>query len=248
MNSTAFSFESMTRIRLLGLTILEPVTVLTNLLIAAVCFYAYYQLRRQQGKEKVRQMVRFFFLAMGVATVTGGILGHGLLYLTGLYGKLPGWYASMIAVAFFERAVIEHARPLMSPNTGKFFSLFNYAEIAIFMGLAFLTLKFRFVEMHAAYGLFVVVFCFELYTYVKQKDPGSRYIFAGTLLAGLAAMTHAYEIGLNQWFNYNDVSHLLMAGAVYCYYLGAVNFKYYNAEDRSSQLVLSRSVDRLESI
>jgi hypothetical protein len=108
---------------------------------------------------------------MAVATTVGGILGHGFLYLTGMYGKLPGWYISMLAIAFFERGAILHARGLMPAAWGKFFSILNYVEVAIFMLLTFKTLNFRFVEIHATYGLFVVVFCFETIYLCETKRP-----------------------------------------------------------------------------
>ncbi len=227
-----FLLDAMTSIRVVGVTILEPITVLTNLLIAFTCFFAYMQLRKQAVPTKSSKLLQFFFMAMGIASVLGGILGHGFLYAVGKYGKIPGWYASMLAVAFFERSAIEHARPLMHPNTAKFFSVFNYLEIAGFMLAALLSLQFRFVEIHATYGLFVVVFCLELFVYAKQKDAGSLYVFAGTFFAALAALTHAYKFGLNEWFTYNDTSHVIMVAAVYCYYLGGANFNFYAAADR----------------
>lgn len=228
MKRIPFDINHVTRVEWFGITILEPVTVLTNLLITGVCLFAFFKIGSMQANP-IRSLLRYFFLAMGVATATGGILGHGFIYLTGGYGKLPGWYISMFAIAFIERAAIVHSRPVMHAKLGRFFSLFNYVEVVTFMLLAFKTLNFRFVEMHATYGLFVVVFCFELYTYIKTKDEGSKYIFAGTALAAASALTHLFKVSINEWFNYNDVSHVIMAIAVYFYYLGAVHLKVHEA-------------------
>lgn len=235
MNSISFNFSDMTRVQWMGITILEPVTVLTNLVITVVCLYAFFKLKNLEFPNHVQILSRYFFLAMAFSTAIGGILGHGFLYVTGSYGKLPGWYISMFAIAVFERAAIIHARPLMPASWANFFSIFNYLEITAFMILAFITLNFRFVEMHATYGLFVVVFCFEVYTYKKRKDPGSYYIFYGTLLAGIAAITHLFKLGIHTWFNYNDVSHMIMAAGIYFYYKGSSNLKVYDLPQPTSK-------------
>lgn len=236
MNSIPFDFNDMTKVQWMGITILEPVTVLTNLLITSVCLYAFLKIRKLEHTNSIQKLLQYFFLFMAMATAIGGILGHGFLYVTGMYGKLPGWYISMLAVAFFERASILHARPLMRASLGNFFSVFNYIEVVAFMLLAFKTLNFRFVEMHATYGLFVVVFCFELYTYFKQKDRGSIYIFMGTLLAGIAALTHLFKLGIHEWFNYNDVSHVIMATGIFFYYKGSMIVKIYEPTDKKERL------------
>lgn len=239
MDTVPIDFDKMTRVRWMGITILEPVTVLTNLLIAAICLYAFFKLRNLAKANNIQKLLQYFFLFMAVATTVGGILGHGFLYVTGMYGKLPGWYISMLAIAFFERAAILHGRPLMPASLGNFFSTLNYVEVVIFMLLALKTLNFRFVEMHATYGLFVVVFCFELYTYFKQKDRGSFYIFAGTLLAAVAALTHMFTISIHEWFNYNDVSHVIMATGIFFYYKGSMHVRVYEPTKKSGSLTFS---------
>jgi hypothetical protein len=79
-----------------------------------------------------------------------------------------------------------------------------------------------------------------LYTYIKKKDRGSWMIFIGTSLAAIASLTHLFKLSLHEWFNYNDVSHVFMAFAIYYYYLGAVNLKMY--EQGPDQLIPKAAV------
>lgn len=230
MEKIDFDYSQMTRIDVFGLMVLEPFTVLTDLVITAVCIYAWFKLKHKAKEHQVYRLMRYFFITMGLATAVGGILGHGLLYFTGLQGKVPGWFISMISVAFFERAAIRHSRPLMHNHLGKFFSILNYVELSTFMLLSFFTLKFLFVEIHAVYGLFIVVFFLEIFVYKMRKDKGSVFIFAGTFFAAAAAVSHALRIGINEWFNHNDVSHIGMAISVYFYYLGAKAMKVYDQD------------------
>ncbi len=226
MDEVIKELTNMPSVKWLGITILEPSTVLTNLMIAIACFYAY----RKLGKKKVNETntqryIRYFFLFMGFATIIGGVLGHAFLYVTGLYGKIPGWYISMTGVALFERAAITHGRPYMNSKVGQFFSILNYLEIVTFMTLSLAKLDFIFVEAHAFYGLFIVVFCFEFFVYLKSKDPSFRYLLIATGFGILAALFHAFRLGINKWFNYNDVSHLAMTAAILFYYQAALRIK-----------------------
>ena len=226
MLEPTIDFTNMPYWHLFGIKILEPFTVLTNLFIAAACFYAYRNLQAKGLTQTVpHRLMKLFFLLMGISTIIGGVIGHALLYKTGMYGKIPGWYIGMAAVAVFERATIIHSRPMMNKNIGQFFSWFNYAEILTFMILSLITLRFTFVIMHAMYGLLVVVFSFELYVYSKTKDPALKHIFYATAWGFVALLCHAYQLSVHYWFNYNDVSHLAMIAAILHYHKAAVGMQ-----------------------
>ncbi|MFY7838945.1 MAG: DUF6962 family protein [Lacibacter sp.] len=229
------NLSDMPRIRLLGVTILEPFTVLTNLLIAFACFYAYYGLKKRKLKQSfTHRYIGYFFVLIGWATIIGGVIGHAFLYATGLYGKIPGWYISMAGIAAFERAAIAHGRPFMHKNVGRFFSVLNIIEVFTFMLLSLLKLNFLFVELHATYGLFVVVFCFELYVYFKTKQASFQYLLAATAFGFSAALCHALKLNINRWFNYNDISHLFMTVSVFFYYKMTLVLRLYDEEKQQS--------------
>lgn len=60
---------------------------------------------------------------MGIATMVGGVIGHGLLYAYSFAWKLPGWLTSMFSIALIERASIEQARKQISPKLGRVLSI-----------------------------------------------------------------------------------------------------------------------------
>lgn len=226
MLEPTIDFANMPYWHLFGIKILEPFTVLTNLFIAAACFYAYRNLQRKKLNQTVpHRLMKTFFLLMGISTIIGGVIGHALLYEIGMYGKIPGWYIGMAAVAVFERAAIIHSRPLMNKHIAQFFSWFNYAEILTFMLLSLITLRFSFVIMHAMYGLLIVVFSFELYVYCITKDALLKHIFYATAWGLAALICHTMQLNIHYWFNYNDVSHLAMIAAILHYYKAAVGMQ-----------------------
>jgi len=226
------NLADMPRIHLFGITILEPFTALTNLLIAFACFYAYYGLKKRKLNQSfVHRFLGYYFLLIGWSMIIGGVVGHAFLYVTGLYGKIPGWYIGMAGVAAFERAAIAHSRPLMNKNVGRFFSVFNIVEILTFMVLSIIKLDFLYVELHATYGLFVVVFCFELYVFLKTKEKAFPYLFYATAAGLGAVLCHALKISINRWFNYNDISHLFMTASILLYYKAALLINLYGKEE-----------------
>lgn len=207
-------------IEILGLKIQEPVTSFTDLIVAAVCYYAFYKLHKTKSKERSVFYFKYFFLTMAVSTTLGGLIGHAFLYAFDFAWKLPGWVTGMCSVAFMERAAIMQARSIMKEKVSQFFAVMNLIELSIFIFIAFYTLNFLYVEIHAFYGL-LVVFLFEYFIYRKMKNTASKFILWGIGASGLAAVIHIAKISPHTWFNYIDLSHVFMAVGAYLFYLGA---------------------------
>lgn len=201
-----------TSIEIAGILVLEPITTLTDILVTIVCFYAFYHLKYHEHRRTHHiKYYRYFFLFMGIATLLGGVIGHAFLYLFSFEWKVPAWIVSMIAIALAERAAIVRSQELMHYRLGKFFTALNLVELISFMFISIYTLKFIFVEIHAMYGLLIVVFSFEGYIYLKTKDPNSKLVLWCVFLAALAASAHIGQLTLHKWFNYFDLAHVLMA-------------------------------------
>jgi hypothetical protein len=199
---------------LFGIRIAEPVTSATALMVSAVCWYAWRRLRPRAPANEVVWLARGFFLLLGLATLLGGLIGHAFQYRLTFAWKVPGWVLSMSGIVALERAAIVHARPLMAPAWGQVFTVLNVLEFAIVLCLALWTLDFRVVEIHAAYGLLIVVGLFEGYVFVKTRDAGSRAILGAVLVAAVAALVHGARLSLSVWFTFFDIGHVLMCAGV----------------------------------
>lgn len=212
-------------IEIFGTTITEPVVTLTDLMITAVCLYAFIRLKKLNRKGKVHKYIRWYFGIMAIATFLGGILGHAFQEQIELAWKLPGWLISMLAVMAVERASIIHAKPILNKKFGKFLEIANVVELLTFAVLAFSTLNFFFIQIHSAYGLGLVVLPLHFYVYWKTRNEGSRIFFLTVIFATLAAFFYTSEIGLNKWFNHLDLAHTVMAISMYLLYRGARKLK-----------------------
>jgi hypothetical protein len=212
-------------INIAGIRIDEPIATLTDVLVSLVCFYAFYQLQRRALPGRAQFYFKYYFLLMGIATLLGGIIGHGFLYLFSFGWKLPGWITSMLSVALIERAAIAHANPYIKPGIGKIFLIINVVELITVMTITMFTLNFQWVEFHSAYGLMIVVGSFHVYTFMKSKDQGSFIILVAIGIVCMASLTFKFKLSPHVWFNYLDLSHTLMAIAAYVFYWGALKLQ-----------------------
>lgn len=208
-----------------GIRIDEPVATFTDVLVAFVCFYAFFQLIRRKLPSRSQFYLRYYFLLMGIATFSGGVIGHGFLYALSFAWKLPGWTISIVSVALIERSSISHAKSLIKPEIGKFFLVLNLIELVAVMAVTIITLDFQWVEFHSGYGLLVNVFCFHAYTYYHTKDRGSLTMLGGVGITMIASLVFMNKLSIHTWFNYLDISHIILAVAAYVFYLAAIRLE-----------------------
>lgn len=210
-------------IEILGVRIDEPVTTLTDLFVSAVCLYAFFQLKKFKVDHRIYIFFRGYFLLMALSTFIGGIVGHGFLYALAPQWKFLGWGVSMLAINLMERAMISYSSPFLPPKVSSFFSVFNIVELIIFAILAFTTLRFRFVEIHTAYGLTVFVFGFNMYHYFVRKDKSKMivYFIWAVVFAAVASVFFLSKTGFSKWFNHADISHIFLCVSAYMFYRGA---------------------------
>lgn len=215
--------EAQPSIAIYGLIIHEPITALTDVLVAIICFVAYWKLNKLAPRGEVHTLFMYYFLSMAAATFLGGVVGHALLHYVPFYMKVPGWVVSMLSVALLERAVIQYSRKWTKAKIGAFFSKLNIFELLLFLGLSLLTLNFQFVLIHAAYGMAIVVLGFAGFVYYKERSLGSKQIIIAVLISAVGAAFFVFQIGVSKWFNHVDISHVFMMIASVYYYFGAKN-------------------------
>ncbi len=206
-----------TSIEIYGVRIQEPVTALTDLLVSCVCFFAF---RKLKPVNQSVVLLRYYFLVMAIATAYSGIIGHAFLHYLSIGWKIPGWLFSMFGITLLERTCITHAKSILSKNTGTFFTYLNSIELLILIIVVLATLNFTFVEAHAAYGLLIVVFSFEAILYKFSKAESSKLFLIAVGISSLAATTHLTQFSIHPWFNYLDLSHVLMASSAFVFFRG----------------------------
>ena len=218
-------FESQPSIWISGIRIDEPVTLITNLIVTAVCFYAYYRVKDVLETSKFQRFIKYYFLVLGVAIGLGGVLGHGFLYALSIGWKLPGWMLSIFSITLLERAIIEKSKFYLSERIHDFLIWASGVKLVVFMFLTAYFIDFTYVGYHTSLGLICIVTSCSTFVFLKTKNTGSILFILGVLLSAFSGLIFLNKWGFHMWFNHVDVSHIFMAMASYFFYKATVNLK-----------------------
>ncbi len=209
-------------IEVLNLRIDEPVTTVTDLIMAAICFYAYFRIREQESTGKIKCYFKYYFLTLGIATLAGGLLGHAFLYSLSPRWKLVSWVFTLISVAIFSHALIELAKPLLKPGFSRMVSRVNLLILSLALLYTLYTLAFSAVKYYTIFGMFAVVGSLSYFIYQKTESRGVVKLMVGVGVGLLSAFIFSFEWGIGPWFNHNDISHVILSFSAFSLYKGAV--------------------------
>jgi hypothetical protein len=207
-----------------GLQIDEPITVLTDLIFCAVCFYAYYKTKRISNIKAIK-LYSLFFLTTGISTLIAALIGHAFLYHFGKDAKIFGWVLGIFSISFSLFAVLNHTKSIIGNKTYKTLLYFSYLEILVSLICTFCFWSFIVVIIHTTFSFLFMVVPLEYLKYKKTKSQLSLYMIYGVGFMLIAALCHLLKLGFGIWFNHLDVSHVFMTLSVYSMYFGVKNFK-----------------------
>lgn len=208
-------------IEILNIRIDEPITLITDLLLAAICFYAYFQIRRLDCKGRGKWYFKNYFLVLGLGAMTGGLLGHAFLYRVSDAWKLLSWILTIGSVALMIHALLEAARPFVNKWMAWIISRFNVLIFALVIFFTLWSMAFSPVKYYTIFGM-VVVGSLSYYIYHKTGNRGGLILMGAVGVGLLSAIIFSFQWGLSPWFNHNDISHVILSFSVYHMYKGAV--------------------------
>lgn len=196
----------------LGLHLQEPMAIISNLLIAALCFFAWFNLKRWNNAPN--RWWRLFFLFFGISTIFGA-LGHAFYGYWGVEGKFPCWMMGGLANCAAAKAMFEF--PTTRPAPYKEWLI--WLRSGLMVALAISTQKFIFIAIDAiiTYVFYTGVFGYILY---RRGVRETRFMVYGVIILFPSAFIFLMKLNLHRWLNKDDLSHLLMLGCIFCFYLG----------------------------
>lgn len=192
----------------------EPMALITNWMMTAFCFYAYYKLRNISFSEVV--LWRRFFFWFVITSFFGG-LGHLFFQQFGFLGKYPNWITSIFAGYFAGLSMLFN----LEKNKGKtFLKVFLFVKGLVLVFLAIYTRKFIFIAVDAI--LTYVIYCgFIGYFLSKRLTSDYKYMYLGVLICIPSVFIFVFQINLHKWLNKDDLSHFLMLFCLIFFYLGS---------------------------
>jgi MFS family permease len=209
-------------IEIWNLRIDEPITTATDLLMAGICFYAFFSIRHLESRGKIKWYFKYYFLTLGLGALFGGLLGHAFLYRLSPQWKLVSWIFTLLSVALMTHALFELSRPLIKPYITRWLVRLNGLILAVSLFFTLWTLAFSPVKLYSIFGMVVVVGSLSYIVYHKTGSRGVvRFMFA-VGLGIISALIFSYEWGLSPWFNHNDISHVILSFSALIIYKGAL--------------------------
>lgn len=203
----------------LGLRIDEPVTSITDILVAIVGFMAYFKTESNDNQRSL-SLYRLFFLFTAISTLIAAFLGHAFAYYFGFNARMIGWVFGALGVAFAQFAVIYNTREIFNSSTFKALVILNTIEVTAVAVLIFIFKSFVVIEVHSAFGLILMVTVLEAINYYRTRSQLSKNMIYGVALAIAAVICHISKLAFSNWLNHLDISHLFMAASLYVMYKG----------------------------
>jgi hypothetical protein len=198
----------------------EPVTTLTDLLLAAVSFFAYFSIRKLGKKGRIKWYFRYYFLFLGMGALTGGLLGHAFLSRIAPGWKLLSWVFTVISVGFMIHAMVELVQPLVRSSVRKLITRINLLAMALAIFETVRTASFAPTTFYSIFGMLVVVGSLSTYLYLKTGSKGVVRFLFGLGLGIISAFIFIQGWGISPWLTHNDISHLILAVSTFVIYKG----------------------------
>lgn len=189
----------------------EPLTFVTDLLLTGFGFYFFYVLQKNNPR-KVESSWSLFFLYISLSTLVGGI-GHVLGNEYFLKIRFLSWILSGVAIYFIEMAVC------YEKETKQFKPIF-LTQLFLFLISIFYFKHFLVVSANSLIGIGLVALVYYARMYIKTRDISPGFISLGILVAFTPVFLNAFKIKILTWFNYNDLSHLIMILCLYFMFYG----------------------------
>jgi hypothetical protein len=201
----------------------EPVTCLTDFTIALVCLFAFVTLTRSSSvRLKNFNFYRAYFLCFTLGMTSAAWLGHGLVAYVGVEWKAIGWITSIIGYFFLGTASLMEIKEVTKKSAFRVLNIAFYAQIAVYLFLLLnpYTRDFKLAQLGAVTSLIVFILPMHLHNYFKTKAKGSLLVAISILCGILPAIVYNTQFSISNWFNYHDISHVLVAINMYITYRG----------------------------
>ncbi len=193
----------------------EPVTCLTDFLVAIVAMYAFYRLQTYRGKKAENfNFYKYYFLCFAIGMTSAAWFGHGLQAYVGPRMKIIGWLMSASGLFCMAMASLkeieEHLNPVVT-RTIRSWLMLQYAIIVMMM-ISPAHSNFVITQLNSTVMLIFLILPMQAYHYRVDGSLGSLRIVGAILYGIIPGLVYTNQISVHRWFNYHDISHVLMSG------------------------------------
>jgi hypothetical protein len=203
-------------IHLGNLVLRDPVTALTNVLIVLAGLWCWKNSKSENAIPAKRWSL--FFLMIGLSSLVGVVV-HGFSYYTAERTHFWIWITmgavQGLGISFAQGATVQQY------FTKQRYWLFILIAVqyAVLLFFFILSENYKAVKWHVAIGMLPVM-GWNIYRWAKGELSG-KWIALGVLVSGLTAAVHGFKISISlEWFNFNDIAHILIVISLFLIYKG----------------------------
>jgi hypothetical protein len=198
----------------------EPMTVLTDVLLAAAAIFGGVNIYRVSATPvHLYFSLSFFLIAMG--TLAGATI-HAIRH-TSLVRWVPLlWRITGIAVGTSVMAMLAATFYLILP--ADYADTLRWTVLGLSMIYAgYIWRDYRFRNVMIFYSIFMAFILGAMaLNYVSTGSPGAKLIVVGILISFGAAAVQRSGFKLARHFNHNDIYHVIQLVGLYFFYKGAL--------------------------
>lgn len=205
-----------TTIHIGSIALHEPMTVLTDYIIALLALIFYSRLPRS-GNTVIRNW-RLFFLFMALSTGIGAN-SHGFFAVhEGIAYKsiwLPMQVLNGFAVYFAQQATLASA---LKDSKNRAAWKYSYIiQLAVYIIMLMIVQKFLVTIIDNAAGLIPIMI---VHFRAKEKEKYYKWIGYGIVISFITAIVHGFRLSLCDYFNFNDIAHVFIMISLWVIYKG----------------------------
>jgi hypothetical protein len=205
----------------------EPVTSATDFLVAIVCWTAFYLFIKLKTTESPSYpWFKRYFLMFAIGMTSAAWLGHGLQAYLYPEFKLIGWVCAATGLMFLQ---IGTYRAIFKPPITTFGKLLPKWFVIQWLTAVICMLyyisegmeqAFKVTQINSVIALWGFVLPMHVYALSKLKMQASKIVIIALLYSAIPGFIYSNKMSYSKWFNYHDISHVLMAIFMTAMFLG----------------------------
>ncbi len=208
------------------MTLHEPSTFLTDLLLSGLCLYLWRKLpapKSQSGSAgggyTPGRLHRLSFAVLAASAFTGGMV-HGFDQLVDPYAVRLVWNFSQVSGCVWAYLLaLSAVAEFRDRRARRFLTLFLTIKLLVMVAVAASDGRFVWVVIESASSL-AVTGVISAQRWFKTGAPQYRYTLLGIVLSFAGAAAQVAKVSPAPNFNHNDLFHLILMIAAWCFYRG----------------------------
>jgi hypothetical protein len=217
------------------MTMLEPTTTITDLILALMSFYFGHMLYRVHSKvynrdsidKRYHQFWGIFFLFLGISSLLGAI-AHGFPHMAKQYPMIvKAWPFTVMNLGMASFYLFLTIAMEYFPRRRNILFFIAYIKMLVFLLLMFgypkkyfgdfLNVSFALVLFD--YGpILLLLLIMNTWEYIKTKKVAARTMMMAVLICLIATAVQISKFALHPQFNHNDLYHVISMISIYYMY------------------------------